>query len=143
MGECFSAELNEHGLSLHMYRILAALDEKQELSLGELSTMVSCEISTLSRQVTTLQKKGLLTRRRLDGNGRCVSIRLSADGAVLFKQLEPRARFWETAAIAGFTSEEIAQLKTQLIKIYASLDRYHLQEGTRHKDNAIIYSKET
>lgn len=123
MGECFSNELTDYGLSLQMYRILAALAEKQELSLGELSSMVSCEVSTLSRQVTILQRKRLVTRERLDNNGRCVRIQLASEGVALFNKLEPRAIFWEKKAIDGFTPEEVEQLKDHLNRIYANLER--------------------
>ncbi|UQS92594.1 MarR family transcriptional regulator [Pseudomonas chlororaphis subsp. piscium] len=80
MGECFSQELGEHGLTLVMYRVLAVLREQGGLSLGELGGRVSAEISTLSRQVTNMQKLGLILRERQDANGRQVCISLTPRG---------------------------------------------------------------
>ncbi|AZC36576.1 MarR family winged helix-turn-helix transcriptional regulator [Pseudomonas sp. 22526] len=121
MGECFSQELGEHGLTLVMYRVLAVLREQGGLSLGELGGRVSAEISTLSRQVTNMQKLGLILRERQDANGRQVCISLTPAGLALVESLVPRAMYWEEVAIQGFSEAEVEQLKAMLMRMHGNL----------------------
>src|ERR1700752_816108 len=74
MGELFSRRLARHGLTLPMYRVMAALGQRGDQRLGDLSDMTSIELSTLSRQVGVMQRKGLLSRTRPDVNARTVEI---------------------------------------------------------------------
>src|ERR1700751_3208134 len=83
MGELFSRRLEAYGITLPMYRVLAALWEKGDRRLGELADICSIELSTLSRLVGTLSRKGLVHRRRLDANARVVEINLTKAGRVL------------------------------------------------------------
>ena len=49
MGELFSRRLEPYGVTLPMYRVTAALWERRNRRLGELSDITSVELSTLSR----------------------------------------------------------------------------------------------
>lgn len=122
MGEGFAEELAADGLTLQMYRVLAVLQERHQLSLGELAKLLRIEMSTLSRLVTTLKKRGMLERSRLETDGRTVSIILTEEGmSLLTTLLIPRAKYWEKKAIEGLSSSEIEALKMTLNRIYANL----------------------
>jgi MarR family transcriptional regulator, organic hydroperoxide resistance regulator len=51
MGELISRRLERYGLTLPMYRVMAALWQRGGQRLGDLSEMTTVEISTLSRLV--------------------------------------------------------------------------------------------
>ena len=51
MGELFSRRIAGYGVTLPMYRVMAALWETGDQRLGDLATMTTIEISTLSRLV--------------------------------------------------------------------------------------------
>lgn len=121
MGEVFAQELAEQGLTLHMYRVLAALWEKDEQSLGDLSQMVSSENSTLSRLVGTMKRMRLVTRHRLETDGRSVRIGLTPEGRVVTERLIPRAMHYESVAVQGFDGAEIADLKAKLVRVFNNL----------------------
>jgi len=60
LADTFAAELDEHGLTISMYRVLAALFEKEDQRLNELSAMIYIETSTLSRLVGAMSARGLV-----------------------------------------------------------------------------------
>jgi MarR family transcriptional regulator, organic hydroperoxide resistance regulator len=122
MGELMSRRLEPHGLTLPMYRVLAALWQRDGQRLGDLSEMTTVEISTLSRLVGELQSRGLLSRTRPDSNGRTVEISLTKAGRVLVERLIPLAQRHEQISLSGFAPDEVAVFNTSLVKIYRNLD---------------------
>ena len=121
MGELFSRRLEAYGVTLPMYRVLVALWERGDRRLGELSAFTSIELSTLSRLVGTLCRRGLVSRRRLDTNGRVVEINLTAEGRRLAQQLIPMAVFHEDVGLRGFEPGEVVELKRNLARVYENL----------------------
>lgn len=117
LGEAFSAELAEHHLTLPMFRVLAALLQRQEQRLGELSQMIQMDVSTLSRLVGTMKTRRLVSRRRQENDERSVRIDLTAEGRALIEQLVPRAVYYENLAVRDFNADKIDDLKSTLFKI--------------------------
>jgi len=105
-----------------MYRVLAALWQRGGQRLGDLSETTTVEISTLSRLVGAMQRRGLLSRTRPDSNGRTVEINLTSSGRTLVEQLIPLAQRHEEVGLRGFAPDEIAVLKKNLITVYHNLD---------------------
>jgi DNA-binding MarR family transcriptional regulator len=121
MGELFSRRLEAFGVTLPMYRVMVALWERGDRSLGDLSAFASIELSTLSRLVGTLHRRGLVSRRRLDTNGRVVEINLTAEGRRLTQQLIPLAVLHEDVGLRGFEPGEVMELKRNLARVYENL----------------------
>jgi MarR family transcriptional regulator, organic hydroperoxide resistance regulator len=122
MGELFSRRIAGYDVSLPMYRVMAALWETPDQRLGDLAAMTSIEVSTLSRLIGTMKRKGLVSRTRLKDNARTVAINLTAKGKTLVEELIPIAMHFEDVAVRSFSSKEIAELKTTLSNIYDNLD---------------------
>jgi DNA-binding MarR family transcriptional regulator len=122
MGELFSRRLEPYQLTLPMYRVMAALWHRDGQRLGDLSEMTSVEISTLSRLVGVMQRKGLLSRTRSDSNARTVEINLTRTGRALVEKLIPLAQRHEEVALTGFDTAEVDTLKKNLITVYRNLD---------------------
>ncbi len=121
MGELFSLRLTEYQLTLPMYRVMAVLRQEGAQRLGDLGAMVTVEVSTLSRLITTMQRKGLVTRVRPEDNGRTVSIALTPDGEELVDKLMPLAAHFEAVGTKTFSAKEVAWLKQALSQIHANL----------------------
>lgn len=121
MGELFSRRLEPYGLTLPMYRAMAALREKGDRPLIELSEVTSIEVSTLSRQVGVLARKGLVSRRRPDANARMLAINLTDKGRQLLEKLIPLAVLHESVVLREFDQSRIAELKRDLVRIHHSL----------------------
>lgn len=127
MGETFTKAVEPYGISLSMYRVLAALRERGDRALGDLAEVTSIEVSTLSRLVGAMVGKGLVSRRRMDQNSRTVEINLTASGRDLVERLVPIAMHIERIGLEGVDASEIVGLKTSLARIHDNLDRLDLQ----------------
>lgn len=121
MGDLFSRELAEIGMTLQMYRVLAALWERDELRLGELSEMIDVELSTLSRLITTMKGMNLVSRRRLASDNRAIRIALTAGGRKQVEALIPRAQHYEALATHGFSAAEVEALRKALARVLGNL----------------------
>ena len=122
MGELFSRRIASFGVTLPMYRVMAALWENADQRLSDLATVTTTEISTLSRLVGEMKRKGLVTRSRLQDNGRTVAINLTSKGRSLLEKLMPIAVHFEDVAVSNFSDEEVSRLKIVLREIYESLE---------------------
>ena len=121
MGDLFSRRIAGFGVTLPMYRVMAALWETGDQRLGDLAAMTTIEISTLSRLVGEMKRRGLVSRSRLKDNGRTVAINLAPKGRSLVEELMPIAIHFEEVAVRNFPSKNISDLKTVLEEIHESL----------------------
>ena len=121
MGELFSRRIAGYDVTLPMYRVMAALWEQGDQRLGDLAGMTSIEMSTLSRLIGAMKRKGLVSRTRLKDNARTVAINLTTKGKSLVEELIPIAVHFETIAVREFTAKGVTDLKTTLAEIYVSL----------------------
>jgi DNA-binding PadR family transcriptional regulator len=79
------------------------------------------EVSTLSRLVSKLAQKGLVTRTRAENSNREVTIALTRKGKALVSELIPVARALEQTAISHLSSRELVALKKTLRRIHQNL----------------------
>src|SRR5580658_6562597 len=103
--------LAPHGLSIAMWRVMAALAANGSQRQTDLADLTSIDASTLSRLVTRLVRMGLASRTRSASSSREVEVKLSAKGRAVVARLIPIARQYEAAAIAGLTRQELTTLK--------------------------------
>lgn len=122
LGSLFSQRLAAYDLSLPMYRVLAALSERPDQQLGELSAMTTVELSTMSRLVGAMATRGLVSRQRPPGNERTVKINLTEHGVEMAALLRKEAEHYDEVAVSTIKPIEIDRLKQVLTRIYASLD---------------------
>ncbi|RAN48799.1 MarR family transcriptional regulator [Herbaspirillum rubrisubalbicans] len=122
MGELFSRRIAPYGVTLPMYRVMAVLMEFPGKSLGELCSMTTVELSTLSRLIGTMENKGLVSRRRQENNARTVEIYLTDEGQTMLAELMPIAKHYEDVATGGLSAAQIKALKKTLSEIFVRLD---------------------
>ena len=119
----FGEDVRPLGATLQMWRVLAALREKDGRRMGDLSLTTSIEVSTLTRLVDGMAKKGLVVRRRADQDARVVMLHVTAAGRRLTSRILPIAQRYERVALAGFDEREAATLKAALRQLYANMDK--------------------
>lgn len=123
----FAAPLKEAGVDLQSWRVLAVLHEYGEQTVGDLSQLTSVNLSTLSRLIDRMARRGLVRRRRAEGgDGRSVIVVPTESGTAIAEALIPRALDYETWIARGLTAAELRSLKSLLIKLYDGLEA----EGT-------------
>ena len=118
----FSEEVRPLGATLQMWRVLAALREGDGRRMGDLSETTSIEVSTLTRLVDNMEKKGLVARRGDAGDARVVLLRVTGAGRRLAQRILPIAERYESVALAGFSAAESEKLKAALRLLYANMD---------------------
>ncbi len=123
MGELFGRELAADGLTVPIYRVLAALSEGGDQRLTDLNAMTSIEMTTLSRLVATMERRRLVLRRRPKDNLRTVQISLTGTGRALAERLLPRASHYEQTALRDLGAQESETLKATLVAVYRNLDQ--------------------
>jgi DNA-binding MarR family transcriptional regulator len=116
-----STALTPHGLSIAMWRVLAALSNNNEQRQIDLVAMTSIDASTMSRLVTRLVRDGLVTRARSRTSSREVVVALSPKGRALVQRLIPIAQQLERTASAGLPTKDLAVLKRLLSQVYENL----------------------
>ncbi len=121
MGEVFAGELAEAGMTLHMYRVLAALWEKDDQRLVDLAEMVSSEVSSLSRLIGRMIKLDFVRRERLESDARTVHVSLTPTGRQTVERWIPRAMRYDEIATHGFSEDEVVLLKGMLTRVFGNL----------------------
>ena len=122
MMDLLARRLVRFQLTVPMYRVMLALQNRSDQSLGDLSEMTSVEISTLSRLVGVLQRRGLVSRTRPETNGRTVKISLTRAGGAVVEQLIPIALRHEDIGLRSLQADEIDAVKKYLVKAFHNLD---------------------
>lgn len=120
LSHVFAREIERFGLSVPMWRVLAALLDG-ERKLGDLARITSIELSTLSRIAAALDGRGLIRRRRSGTDARAVLAALTEDGRSLAESIVPLARDCESSAVAGMSEDEVRQLKFLLQRLYGNV----------------------
>jgi DNA-binding MarR family transcriptional regulator len=121
IGVMFSHDIGEFGVTLPMWRVLVELWHNGDHRLGELAERASIDLSTLSRLLVTMQRKGLIVRRRSGLDGRALSLTLTKRGMELTERIVPYARHYENIAMRRLSARDIARLKELLKIIYDNL----------------------
>jgi DNA-binding MarR family transcriptional regulator len=113
--------LANENLTIVMWRALAALSDGGARRQVDLSVMTSIEVSTLSRLLARLARRGLVIRERSPSDNREVTVALSAQGRALVKRLVPIARAIERKAAAAMSVKEFEAFKRHLRTMHESL----------------------
>jgi DNA-binding MarR family transcriptional regulator len=113
--------LEPHGLSIVMWRVLVTLSQMGPLRQIDVAEQTSIDVSTLSRLVTRLAQRGLVTRARSASSNREVTLRTTPKAERLMADLIPIARRLERTAMAGLSANELEVTKASLRRIHRNL----------------------
>lgn len=110
--------LDQRGLTLTHWRVLAFLAKQDDLSIGELAQNTMTEQSTLSRSLRVLEQQGFV--RRTNGNSgdsRAVHVHLERPGRKAFEEILAHALALEAAYTKGISDEEKEVLRKVLQRV--------------------------
>ena len=128
----YSAELRRTEITLPMWRVISVLYYAGEQRQIDLSKLTSIKESTLSRLITAMENRSLLSRRRSRSSNREVAIALKSRGRALAKRYIPIARAYEDIASQGLGKADIETTKRCLRRMYDNLDGWvRTQRGPR------------
>ena len=111
-------------------KILDALDEQSIDFLkrcpfalvGTTAADGTVEVSTLTRLIDNMEKRGLVARRRDHQDARAIVLHVTSAGRRLTQRIVPIAERYETVALAGFNGAETRTLKAALRRLYANME---------------------
>ncbi|MFN6956171.1 MAG: MarR family winged helix-turn-helix transcriptional regulator [Acetobacteraceae bacterium] len=116
-----AARLADLGLSFAQWRVLLACARARgPLTIVELSDRTLVPHSTLSRQLTEMERLGLVVRGPAE-DGRAVSIRLTEAGLARYRTALPVAEAETDAGLAGLSPEERALLSDFVARLWAQV----------------------
>jgi DNA-binding MarR family transcriptional regulator len=121
VSDAFGEHLANDGLTISMWRVLAVLLHNGPQHMTNLAELTTIEPSTLSRLAGTMQRRGLVTRKRNGADGRHVRVVLSARGVAVATRLLPAAAALQERMIAGMPAADVATLRRLLKKLHAAI----------------------
>ncbi|MCS6932153.1 MAG: MarR family transcriptional regulator [Acetobacteraceae bacterium] len=116
-----AARLADIGLSFAQWRVLLVCARaRTPPTIVELSDRTLVPHSTLSRQLTEMERLGLVARGPAE-DGRAVSIRLTDAGLARYRLALPLAEAETAAGLAGLTPQERALLSDLVARMWAQV----------------------
>ena len=119
--EAFQRELRKDDLSVVMWRVLAVLWHDGAMRLGALAEATSIEVSTLSRLITSMQARMLVSRTRCTEDARAVEVDLTDEGRSIAERIVPLALHYEEKALADMSAADGDALRQLLVRLYGNL----------------------
>ena len=95
------------GLSIWQWRVLAIAGAKDGLTAGEVAARAAMDKMAVSRAVSALLGRGLITRTASRTDGRARILTLTATGRSIYDEVAPLARQQESALLEGFSAAEV------------------------------------
>lgn len=116
-----SCKASAIGLTSGKPKVLECLADCGETNQKSIARYCEIEQATVGTILLGMENEGLVTRRQKDGNRRSLYVSLTPKGQQAAAAMENIFRAADTEAVKYLTSEEEAQLKTLLEKVYTAL----------------------
>ncbi len=114
--------LARHGVSIGQWVFLRILWERDAITQRELSELAGVREPTTYSALLAMEKAGYITRQRIPGNMRSLSVCLTPAGRALKAQLVPLAEEVNSVAIGGLSVEEVIVLRKTLLHMIGNLE---------------------
>ncbi|MBN1402194.1 MAG: MarR family transcriptional regulator [Anaerolineae bacterium] len=119
------ARLEELGLYGGQQWVLRTLWHEQGLTQSELAERVHVRPATATRGLRSMERAGLIERRRDPQDARAVRVYVTEAGLALRGDLEATWQRFDEITFAGFAAQEIDALTGYLRRILANLESMH------------------
>jgi MarR family transcriptional regulator, transcriptional regulator for hemolysin len=120
LSRAFDVELAAAGGSLPTWLVLVSLVGQAHGTQRDLAEAVGIEGATLTHHLTRMESAGLVARRRDPENRRAQQVELTPAGQKTFRSLLHRVSAYDAQLRAGFTDDELAQLRGFLDRLRAN-----------------------
>lgn len=114
---------NDHDLSVTEWRVLAILGRFPGLTASAVIERGAMDKVSVSRAVSKLDEKGLVSRTALEEDRRCVTLKLSRPGMRLFEAVIPGAIAYEQRLLESLGTAERATLNSLLERLQEQAHR--------------------
>jgi DNA-binding MarR family transcriptional regulator len=100
-----------------LFPLLVRVERRGPLSIGALADLSGRDYTTVSRQITTLEKLGLVVRRVNTGDARVRDVAITARGRVMTRALDKARQRLMTSLLAAWEPRDIAMLARLLRRL--------------------------
>ena len=122
--------LREAGdINIIEWRILVGVSTMTEASQRDLVDFTTAEQAQVSRSLTALENKGLITTRRSNDDRRARLYKLSAKGRTLFDSLLPQISTYNSAIDAALNEEEMTRFLDFCERIAKAASNIQVEES--------------
>jgi DNA-binding MarR family transcriptional regulator len=113
-----------HGVELtpEQWMVLVRLWQKEGVTQSELAERTFRDLPTMSRILTTMERAGLIVRRRDADDGRSRLVSLAPKGRELRRSLVGEARKMVDAMLAGIPEADVAITRKTLRRVLENLE---------------------
>jgi DNA-binding MarR family transcriptional regulator len=110
-------------LTLEQYQTLQAISRSEQASIGSLSTALGVDLSTMSRNISVLERDEYITRTRSENDGRVVHVKLVAKGRRALETLRCSERDLLSDIYDGLAANERPKVMKALEALRDCLER--------------------
>lgn len=121
VSRAFDEALAEAGGSLPVWLVLLNLKADSRANQRQISTSVGISEATLTHHLNSMERDGLITRRRDATNRRVHVVELTGEGESLFSALRTAALEFDRRLRKGITEKETQHLRDLLSKMAANV----------------------
>lgn len=132
-------QLTATGLTSFEFALLEALNDAElhRLRLTALAAKTNATLPRLSRVVSGLERKGLVTRAPCEEDGRATNAILTSEGATAFATSKPlHDRVVREKVLEGLDDEGLTNLSSLTLSMLMRLDPEHRMAATIEPDSA-------
>jgi DNA-binding MarR family transcriptional regulator len=119
-----------HSVSIGQWVFLRILWERDGITQRELSELAGVSEPTTYSALLSMEKHGLITRQKLAGNMRNLSVCLTVKGRSLRETLVPLAEEVNAVAMSHLSAQEVAQFRQTMARMIANLEADESQPGS-------------
>lgn len=113
------------GVTRREWVVMALLDTSGPVSSSDLAAHAMLEKSAMSKAITGLVEKGLVSREARRGDRRYTSIQLTAEGQTRYRQIKPVVEGINRDMLSALDDAEVSQLDQFLERILARVMQMH------------------
>jgi MarR family transcriptional regulator, organic hydroperoxide resistance regulator len=113
--------LKSSGMDLMSYRALNIVNEASPSSVSAIAERSVSRLSTMTRVVRRLEKKGFVRLTNRPSDGRVTDVHLTSQGKQAIQSVRAVASQIYNAALDGFSSAEIAVLNSMMHRVFSNL----------------------
>jgi DNA-binding MarR family transcriptional regulator len=99
------------------WRAMMAIGATAESIVREVAEMADLDYAAASKSVRVLEDRGFVSVEQTTGRGRAAIVRLTPEGAEIYKKLRDAARRRQTRLISEFTPQEVDVLWALLRRV--------------------------
>ncbi|MDH4041367.1 MAG: MarR family winged helix-turn-helix transcriptional regulator [Gammaproteobacteria bacterium] len=108
---------DEYQLTIPEWRVIANLAEHDTLNARQIVEFTTMEKSKVSRAVTNLCARGLVSQQRARGDSRAKDLSLTGSGRALYRGIAPKVLAWERELLDELSPGEYRDLMYVLEKL--------------------------